>query len=255
MKKASLFACIVALALSASPLLAVTYYGCVDNTTGAVRIVSKATVCKATEHKIHWDQEGPQGTPGAQGAQGPAGPQGPQGLQGPKGATGPQGPQGAQGPVGPQGPQGPQGPPGFPVANFGSAYATQLGSAASPAVVAETDAIQVTGVYYVNATALLYIDPSDQGASCYLTTALNGGRTDINGGSTGVGQWQQASIVDEWWVDAGDALQLVCYSWNVDPNTYSANASLSAFFITDVFDAAKLQHQQQAASNDLRAPR
>ena len=37
-----------------------TYYGCVDNTTGAIRVVSKTTVCKPTDHKIQWSQVGPQ---------------------------------------------------------------------------------------------------------------------------------------------------------------------------------------------------
>ena len=67
---------------------AVTYYGCVSNSTGDIRIVSKTTVCKATEHKINWNQVGPRG------------PKGNTGAQGPQGATGPQGPQGAPGPKG-----------------------------------------------------------------------------------------------------------------------------------------------------------
>jgi len=40
-----------------------TYYGCVDNTTGAIRVVSKATVCNPTDHKIQWSQVGPQPLP------------------------------------------------------------------------------------------------------------------------------------------------------------------------------------------------
>jgi hypothetical protein len=51
-----------------------TYYGCVDNTTGAISIVSKTTVCQSAEHKISWNQVGPRG---------PQGPQGPQGVEGP----------------------------------------------------------------------------------------------------------------------------------------------------------------------------
>jgi hypothetical protein len=54
----------------------VTYYGCVNNTTGAIRIVSKTTMCKSTENKIHWNQVGRQGPKGPQGVQGPQGPQG-----------------------------------------------------------------------------------------------------------------------------------------------------------------------------------
>jgi hypothetical protein len=65
------------------------YYGCVNNTTGASRIVSKATICKSTEHKISWNEVGPRGLQGSKGNQGNPGPQGPRGPQGP---TGPQGP-------------------------------------------------------------------------------------------------------------------------------------------------------------------
>jgi hypothetical protein len=45
----------------------VTYYGCVNNTTGAIRIVSKATICKSTEHKISWNEVGPRGLQGPKG--------------------------------------------------------------------------------------------------------------------------------------------------------------------------------------------
>src|SRR5271154_1152055 len=66
----------------------VTYYGCVNNSTGDIRIVSKSTVCKSTEQKINWNQVGPKGPKGNTGAQGPKGATGPQGPQGPKGAQG-----------------------------------------------------------------------------------------------------------------------------------------------------------------------
>jgi hypothetical protein len=64
---------------------AVTFFGCVNHTTGAIRIVGNTTVCNSSEHKIHWNQKGPRG---------PQGPQGLQGHQGPEGPTGPQGPAG-----------------------------------------------------------------------------------------------------------------------------------------------------------------
>src|SRR5579862_9297148 len=99
----------------------VTYYACITNTTGDVRIVNQNTICNSNEHKGQWNQQGPQGPQGPTGPKGPAGPTGPQGPKGNTGATGPQGPQGpqgAQGPkgntgaTGPQGQSGPQGPAG-----------------------------------------------------------------------------------------------------------------------------------------------
>jgi hypothetical protein len=85
------------------PVHAAVIHSCVNKTTGAIRLVSATTPCKATETAVSWNTIGPQG---------PQGPQGVQGAQGPQGAQGAQGPQGAQGATGPQGPQGPQGPAG-----------------------------------------------------------------------------------------------------------------------------------------------
>jgi hypothetical protein len=73
------------------PPAAVTYYGCVNNSTGAIRLVNKTTTCKATEHKINWNEVGPRGPQGNQGSQGPRGPQGQQGPQGSQGTQGPPG--------------------------------------------------------------------------------------------------------------------------------------------------------------------
>ena len=43
-----LLACCV-LPLAAQQPTATTYYACINNSTGAIRIVSKTTVCKSTE--------------------------------------------------------------------------------------------------------------------------------------------------------------------------------------------------------------
>jgi len=64
------------------------YHGCVDKTTGMLRV---ANACRADEQAISWNQTGPQGP---QGVPGPQGPQGVPGPQGPKGDAGPQGPAG-----------------------------------------------------------------------------------------------------------------------------------------------------------------
>jgi len=222
--------CVLALAFQPSasavntpnPPAAIIYYGCVNNSTGAIRIVAKATVCKATEHKIQWDQTGPQGPAGPQGKQGPAGPAGPQGKQGP---------------AGPTGPQGKQGPPGISVGNF--AASTSAIFVASPTVVAQTNAIQSTGTYYINATALMSIDTFDSGAYCYVTLGSSGGFDGIQGGSSNAGYWEQASVADSWSISAGDVVQFVCYSNSGDGNTYVNNASVSATLINSASDAKR----------------
>ncbi len=63
-----------------------TYYACVNNSSGALKMVTESADCAHNEHKIQWNQSGPQG---------PAGPQGETGPQGPQGETGPQGPAGS----------------------------------------------------------------------------------------------------------------------------------------------------------------
>jgi len=75
----------------------VTYYACVNSSTGAIRIVSQTTTCNTSEHKIQWNQVGPQGPKGPVGPQGPKGAQGLQGVQGKQGVQGPQGPPGTAG--------------------------------------------------------------------------------------------------------------------------------------------------------------
>lgn len=44
---------------------ATTYYACVNNSTGAIVIVSASHACSSSQHKISWTQAGPQGSPGS----------------------------------------------------------------------------------------------------------------------------------------------------------------------------------------------
>ena len=71
---------IAVVAGAAIPALAggksVTFYACVTSKTGAIKIVSKSARCHAGQHKISWNNVGPQGPAGKQGLQGPAGPPG-----------------------------------------------------------------------------------------------------------------------------------------------------------------------------------
>ncbi len=91
--------------------------GCVNDRTGALRVVDRRSECHRNEDYIEWNRQGPQGPAGPRGLRGDAGPRG---LQGAPGSPGQQGPQGLQGLPGPQGLQGlqglrgEQGPPGPP---------------------------------------------------------------------------------------------------------------------------------------------
>ncbi|MEH7075142.1 type VI secretion system tube protein Hcp [Neobacillus drentensis] len=72
----------------------VTYYACVNNSSGTIKMVDENKACSNNEVKISWNQVGPKGDTGAPG---PVGPQGPKGDTGATGATGPTGPQGPPG--------------------------------------------------------------------------------------------------------------------------------------------------------------
>jgi hypothetical protein len=65
---------IPAIAAAAKP--SVTYFACVTNSTGAIRMVGSNAVCRPGKHKISWNNtgpQGPQGVPGKTGSTGPAG--------------------------------------------------------------------------------------------------------------------------------------------------------------------------------------
>jgi hypothetical protein len=121
---------------------ATTFYGCVNNTTGAIRIVSSSTVCKSTEHKIHWNQVGPKGPPGPQGRQGPAGPQGPPGI------------------------------------SLGYSALVAPGSDIPipypSGVITQTNPIGTSGVYFISAQLLPYVVAGDRSVFCYDALASTG---------------------------------------------------------------------------------
>ena len=87
----------------------VTYYGCVNNSSGTIHMVNDGEACKNNEVLIEWNNigpSGPKGDPGVKGDQGDPGPKGDQGDSGPKGDQGDSGPKGDQGDTGPKGDQG-----------------------------------------------------------------------------------------------------------------------------------------------------
>jgi hypothetical protein len=143
---------------------AVTYYGCVNNSTGAIRLVNKTTTCKATEHKINWNEVGPRGPQGNQGNQGPRGPQGQQG---------------------PQGSQGPQGPPGISLGYSSLAGpASDIHLSPSAVAVAQTNPVGISGAYFISASVLPFVVSGDSYTFCYDALASSGPASQYGGGDT-----------------------------------------------------------------------
>lgn len=258
---------------SASPALppaTVTYYGCVNNTTGDLRVVSQTTTCNSGERKIQWNQAGPQGpagpkgatgatgaqgpqgpagakgATGATGAQGPAGPQGPAGAkgstgatgaQGPAGPTGPQGPQGQQGATGATGATGAQGPAGLASGSFellqADLFPTLTGN---PIVYLISNEAETGSWYFISATLLLYVDSNDGGAFCYDAVASTGTPSQY-GGSSVTGGYQQVSLSDAVFLNPGDYAEVLCYSENGDGGSFLYNGALTAVQIQSFFAA------------------
>jgi len=216
-----------------------TFFGCVNNATGSVRIVSGTTVCMSSEHRIHWNQKGPQGP---QGAQGPQGLQGPEGPQGQKGLQGPQGLQGQQGL------QGPQGPPGIAVGYSGLNINQFPRLTGFPGVlIAQTKSVANAGAYFLSVSATLNIDTADGSVTCYDTTASSGSPIQQSGSSTP--GTHVASITDVISVNASDSFQLWCYNSD-DGGSFIFNAGLTAILINNASDNAfgaskKLRHSQK----------
>jgi hypothetical protein len=189
---------------------ATVYYGCVTNATGAIRVVTASTTCKTTEHKIQWNQTGPQG---------PAGP------TGPKGATGA---------------KGPQGPPGVSVGY--SVRAADVALAAYPGVlVAETPAVKA-GTYFVSASTLFYLASGDDGF-CYITSVNNAGVTGNYSGTGTGGTYQQASNTDVFTVTAGDAFELFCYNAGLSSEVF--NTTMTATLINTAVSASAIRESSQ----------
>ena len=232
MRQTLLLSSLAALLLSLGSLNAhaatVTYYACVTTATGAIDIVSKTATCKAGQTKIMWNEVGPAGPKGATGATGPAGP------KGATGATGAQGPTGATGP---------QGPPGFAVGTFANGSAGSVAVGTPGTVIAQSDTVETSGVYLITATALLDVT-SGAGVYCYITTADNNFLDGIQAGSNLAG-YQTAAVTDAWFVSAGDAIQLHCYTSGAAGSSVN-NGSLTAILMNSTF-APSAQNKKRSS--------
>ena len=107
-------------------------YACVNNGSGAIKIVGANDTCANNWTMVSWNQQGPSGSVGPTGATGPAGPTG---VDGPTGSTGATGADGALGPTGPMGPTGETGSDGAtgPTGPTGPMGATGATGATGPA--------------------------------------------------------------------------------------------------------------------------
>ena len=162
------------------------------------------------------------------GATGPAGPQGSTGLTG---ATGPAGPPGTTGATGPQGAA------GISQGSFG-AVGDGADLSYGATILATTEPIVVTGDYYVSANAFLGIGPG-VAVYCFVSSGQSGPFPDglyggfDNSNNTSFNVYAQASVVDDWFVEQGDVLNLYCSSPQAGGNLVYKSAAISAILITE----------------------
>jgi len=110
-----------------------------------------------------------------------------------------------------------------------------------PTVVAYTPLVPTDGVYFIDASAILYEDSDDNGVYCYAAPSSDPGlhSYDFLGGGDVSGHFQQASTTDVWSINAGDSLELLCYSNSGDLNSYTYDAEINAVLINSVDQSAK----------------
>jgi hypothetical protein len=208
--------------LPAAAQTSTTIFACVNNSTGAVRIVSSATTCRAGEHKINWNN------PGLSGLSGNPGPQGPQGAQGLPGKTGT------------SGPEGPRGPAGSTVGYWATGQNIGLDEGFPGVLVAETAPV-VEGTYYVTASTLLTVGSGDR-AFCFTNTPTSGDR-DFGGSGLAAGG-QQASNTNVLFANANDTIQLRCYSGqNLTSRVFSG--TVTAVLISDPKSNSEVRKESQ----------
>ena len=108
----------------------------------------------------------------------------------------------------------------------------------APTVVAQTNPIATSGLYYISGSAMLFININDGGGFCYDTLASTGSASQW-GGSNSVGGYQQTSVTDALSINAGDSIQLVCQTDNNNGFSFVFNAGLTATLINSGSDAPK----------------
>ena len=182
-----------------------TYYACITNSTGAIRIVNQNTQCLSTEHKINWNQTGPQGPQGPQGKQGPAGPQGPPGMSVGYSAIAPPG--------------------------------SDIPLTPSPALIVQTNPIAAAGTYFVSISSLPVVATGDGVAYCYDTLASTGTVSQFTA-VIPANQYSPLSLTDMLSIKSGDSIQFYCYVGGNNGSTVY-NAALTAILINSADDAPR----------------
>jgi len=129
-------------------------------------------------------------------------------------------------------------------------------------VVAQSNAVGTSGVYYINATALV-VDGAGEGIYCYTSTVANGGGIFGNQSGTNVaanlsyGVYSSVAVADVWFIGAGDAFQLWCYNatGNGTNNSSVYDSASTATLINSPDIPKKQKHSRVVPSNEPTGPK
>jgi hypothetical protein len=83
---------------------------------------------------------------------------------------------------------------------------------------------------------MLYVDSNDGAAFCYDSLHSTGTASQY-GGSSLPGGYQQVSINDAVFLNAGDYVEVSCYSWNGDGSSFLYNGAITAVQMNSFFAA------------------
>jgi hypothetical protein len=121
---------------------------------------------------------------------------------------------------------------------------------AAGTLVAQTNPVATSGVYYIAASVLL--NSAADGAYCYTTTGANGvGVFDMQAG-TNVAGFQSTAPSDAIFISAGDVFQLYCYSNSGTSSVY--DAALTATLINSHSPVVRRARRSLVPSSDPTGP-
>ena len=120
-------------------------------------------------------------------------------------------------------------------------------------LVLQTNPVAASGLYYISASAFLWIDPIDVSGQCYDYIPT---RTLISqeGGSSNI-YLEQISITDAIQLNAGDYIWLVCFAGNGHGSSYAQNAVLTATLINSGSDTGKKVAHSHALPGNFKRPK
>jgi hypothetical protein len=114
-------------------------------------------------------------------------------------------------------------------------------------LIAQTNPVGTSGTYYISGQDLPFVATGDSFVFCYDTLASSGAASQYGGNFSTGGTYAQASITDVLFINAGDSVQLFCYTGGAN-GSYSFNGGITATLINSANRAKKAPSQHPHAT-------